>query len=64
MPIKPIDFSCSDGALLLTSKILKYWRGLGYDKVLVEPIQITKGDPSYKHVWGIKSNIGLAGPPK
>lgn len=63
MPDRRFDYLTEEGANSLARKIEQYWRGLGCEKVMVAVIPVVGTSRYGATVWGIKSNIGLSGPP-
>ena len=56
------DYGSEKGAKELCSRITEYWRKQGFTKVMVAPVPLNYIG-RWSDNWGIKSNIGLNGPP-
>lgn len=64
MPEKKPDYLSQAGASLLARRIEKYWRDQGNSKITVAVIPITHPtDMKECALWGVRSNVGLSGPP-
>lgn len=57
-----VDYGSEKGAKELCYKIAEYWRKQGFTKVMVAPYPL-HGIARWTDNWGIKSNIGMNGPP-
>jgi hypothetical protein len=56
------DFTSEKGAKELCSRIVEYWKNQGFSKVMAAPVPLNTV-ARWSDNWGIKSNIGLNGPP-